>query len=1177
LSNTIDTRNPKIFTLQFNIDRGREGLMEEASTSQPSHGEDDHQQSLELLRLRVLATRKRTKIEREEGELSDTEPFPLSPEPVITESHYDYQRPITLRRKTGKGKRARFFQMDFEEANETAAREFLGNYTFSSSFEPQSCTIVVDSDVEPEGDFLSALPSLESTSPILPPLVGSIAGGLLHKELQKQLELLAQVKGQLAHLEQEKTSLDERFAGNEKSIYEAVQRQQNLKAQLKEAKGLIVKGKEIRTGFKVQQEKLSWEMSKRISFREALESSINAKQKYAELHAEQTLAKEATPVEQTDIITFPKSKRTEQFAQLEKQSLKVRQELMASQIALMQKRAVHTKAKQSKPKSMKKHTVSALGKVMGISPIITGAQIEQLSLAEEITEGDGSTTEFAFPERLYDINGHLLPANMVVSISRTLSGFVRDSLQLAESVDAETTPEESDIEGDSLIHFTPTKSAFEPLPIPATYVPYESPLAAFKSYRFSPHFPYSAPNEGILSTTYTNRVRPDGFVCTFGLNGHCTRPNCRGQHARSIFMDDASVLEDFMMTLLTLPVGAPFRDQSQLLTHVKEQFLKLAKSAQPLVALVGVLLDTFRMMHTGSHIISFSTLKSPPRQFERTVRSLVRLGGPRTELEIPRLDYRKSFLKGISELKEGELPRMWRYFGADEGLEAFEKSLDEDPGNISKWIEFFLVTLARGNIRNSLTLQAAEDVLKSAVKRNFNSELLVSLAEDFKSCFGSYDEREELGTVKGTLIPWMFLSSMEKSTYAEKLEVYHQCFHERMSSASAVDLILSFVKLACNHGQLADALALSQLALAKIVDEDYVGPIKMHLLLPILQNIQFSAVDTAYLTMMYFYVRDTRTFPQQSYLPFPLDMIRRLDFYYLQPWNTPESWVDDFAYLQKLSMSLYLEEPTSLVLSWCAVNMTSLAEKLELSEDVVFPLEMEPSPSVKCCLYFQQTLKVLEESDKLLFQSHPLLMLAYIDVVSRSLKDDSMKRETILSLLRSFWCSHFDALLSDGDIVVGLGRMIGMPELFPVSATAIVSGGKMMEWKKDPFLWMLAIMSVALLSPQIVTSHTIHALIESAMTAAGSPVSASFFLLWYRLTVELTFSAHEIADVNDEGKDGIIDRMVSLAENANVTPASDLERSWTEQPWTGTLGSPFDEFVQLNIPRVFIVRFPLIL
>ena len=97
------------------------------------------------------------------------------------------------------------------------------------------------------------------------------------------------------------------------------------------------------------------------------------------------------------------------------------------------------------------------------------------------------------------------------------------------------------------------------------------------------------------------------------------------------------------------------------------------------------------------------------------------------------------------------------------------------------------------------------------------------------------------------------------------------------------------------------------------------------------------------------------------------------------------------------------------------------------------------------------------------------------------------------------------------------------------------------------------------------------------MTASGSPVSTLFFLLWYGLTAELTFSAHEIADVNDEGKDGIIDRMVNLAENANITPISDLERRWSEQPWTGTLGSPFDEFIQLNVPRVFSITIPWIL
>lgn len=67
-------------------------------------------------------------------------------------------------------------------------------------------------------------------------------------------------------------------------------------------------------------------------------------------------------------------------------------------------------------------------------------------------------------------------------------------------------------------------------PDPTRFVPYESPLRQFKSYRYHPNYAQDVPS-GFLSMTFSHQIDPDQPVCPTEAEGvACTDPDCLYQH-----------------------------------------------------------------------------------------------------------------------------------------------------------------------------------------------------------------------------------------------------------------------------------------------------------------------------------------------------------------------------------------------------------------------------------------------------------------------------------------------------------------------------------------------------------------------------------------------------------------------------------------------------------------------
>ncbi|KIW97100.1 uncharacterized protein Z519_02492 [Cladophialophora bantiana CBS 173.52] len=79
-------------------------------------------------------------------------------------------------------------------------------------------------------------------------------------------------------------------------------------------------------------------------------------------------------------------------------------------------------------------------------------------------------------------------------------------------------------------------------PPPMHYVPYKTPLSAFKTYRFHSDYPETV-KTGYRSLTYSNNIDPSRPLCPTELSGEaCTNPKCEEQHFAQLGLPDDKIL-----------------------------------------------------------------------------------------------------------------------------------------------------------------------------------------------------------------------------------------------------------------------------------------------------------------------------------------------------------------------------------------------------------------------------------------------------------------------------------------------------------------------------------------------------------------------------------------------------------------------------------------------------------
>ena len=97
---------------------------------------------------------------------------------------------------------------------------------------------------------------------------------------------------------------------------------------------------------------------------------------------------------------------------------------------------------------------------------------------------------------------------------------------------AENQPAETADENEPLTPKTATKDGH--------FIPYESPLKQFASYRFHPEYRNEVPG-GYRSLTYSHNIRPEVPICQYELGGGvCNDDSCTNQHFQKMALPGAS-------------------------------------------------------------------------------------------------------------------------------------------------------------------------------------------------------------------------------------------------------------------------------------------------------------------------------------------------------------------------------------------------------------------------------------------------------------------------------------------------------------------------------------------------------------------------------------------------------------------------------------------------------------
>lgn len=371
-----------------------------------------------------------------------------------------------------------------------------------------------------------------------------------------------------------------------------------------------------------------------------------------------------------------------------------------------------------------------------------------------------------------------------------------------------------------------------------------------------------------------------------------------------------------------------------------------------------------------------------------------------------------------------------------------------------------------------------------------------------------------------------------------------------------MDLFYGLVKVLCDSGgaqQAIDILGKFTRLRGDLVEDEFSMAIEA------MVKCSFSAVDRAYLLLLYFYLMETDgSYPQRSFLGHPFDMLRRLDFYFLVPWGSPNETF--LGVLEEALLGLLREtgEQTLLpVAEWIFVNYLRLIEwhpKFQIGPELLQAIESHPNLSLH--LIDQKSIS----SDSLTHSMDLFTVVQGTTLGVLRLALSSAENPTLVNdILRSFWSDYFAEIMDDVSLVASIASHLGCSELFPMALTVMRARRNL---KNDVFFWFLAILSLVCLSTPL-RVDIVGQLLEMAIAQVGE---ASPCILLLALLARLG----EAGDIRSNLLAGstIRSRFTSIATSDHHRPQSQVEEIWTSYAWQKHMTPPYNEFVELNIPSV---------
>ncbi|KAF8937453.1 Zinc finger C3H1 domain-containing protein, partial [Haplosporangium gracile] len=280
---------------------------------------------------------------------------------------------------------------------------------------------------------------------------------------------------------------------------------------------------------------------------------------------------------------------------------------------------------------------------------------------------------------------------------------------------------------------------------------YESPLAMFRSFRFSPRYK-SAVHGGYRSLTYSHKIDPMKRMCLYELSGgSCNDDNCKSQHIRNCGLTD----EELVIDMARYSEGKS-PETRKVFADMKSA--KLAHLRASRIHNADILVDAIVKAHNelGNSQGSASVVKFGPRvtlqgeqaPFSTEEKPLMRTGpsiGIDNFLETPEpsggsLDEHPITMAILTKTLAGAPPSKIIRYHDKAGSIDYEALLKKETSNATIWAEFAMHELSSALNNPDVfdeQLRKALSVLSRALGTCPTSESLWALYLDLHTRYGA--------------------------------------------------------------------------------------------------------------------------------------------------------------------------------------------------------------------------------------------------------------------------------------------------------------------------------------------------------------------------------------------------------------------------------------------------------
>ncbi|GAB6032825.1 Zinc finger C3H1 domain-containing protein, variant 4 [Chamberlinius hualienensis] len=252
------------------------------------------------------------------------------------------------------------------------------------------------------------------------------------------------------------------------------------------------------------------------------------------------------------------NKRSAEFAA----ELRRKQQLIVAQIADLRKKTIKASRKKSATTSTKMPiTITATSASVSTETNQTASSVGQQSKRIRrqsvtkkakrlrLSESETSTkTEITKPSVLSTTSSTTVSSNANNISSSVIKGDTISNADICVNVDSvfefnrfftNDTPK-LDATDTAIGKVTVTNEI-----IPEAFLPYRSPLLAFRSYRFSPYFRTKS-NRSLTWPTHCHAINPKVYICRYDLTGKCNDDKCKWQHSSNYIVSHEQCLKDII-------------------------------------------------------------------------------------------------------------------------------------------------------------------------------------------------------------------------------------------------------------------------------------------------------------------------------------------------------------------------------------------------------------------------------------------------------------------------------------------------------------------------------------------------------------------------------------------------------------------------------------------------------